>query len=739
MMRSVTSALGVFKFFRKTPNPNNIKNFQDILNLIDFYIDEKNWEEAHSILNKTIEIEIINANKSIGELNKTDESIFNKNKEIINKKVEKNIFFLKKLENKLESNEEKYKFSPNRIKKYEDAIKSIKILIILKEWKETEKAIIEIKKMEKNAFNNLLEKLEKELKDRWEEILFENEKKKQLKLHNKKEIELHKLLEKSKNEEKQYNKKIDEAKFKIRFKRIKYEVETLTKTWKNPEALNILKYFLEENSNNTSVIKFYNKEKKKILKKIEKIKKIEDKKIEKNIKLEASKLVWQTIKIWNNNKDNKIKKEDGFLKQIKNKINFYYKLKEKIKRKQLVDEVILLIEENKSFNSEIASKKLENIHKWLVKEINPQNINWYDVYWKILWADKISGDTFWLVENDKKYNLFLWDATGHWIKAWLIVTLLTRLFNNNAQKKSLKELAFIINNWLKQDLESRNFITWILFQINKNKTDTIEYVWMWHEPMLLYRAKEKKVEKYIPGWLAAGIRMIKDIENIKDNKIDLEDWDILLTYSDWVLESKWIEWSYYWLERLKETFLKISQIEDNSEKIYRHLIDNLVSFRWWTAFDDDTTMLIIKRDENSDIQKKDSNFIKTLWNKEHLEPKDFKKLVWKNKKEIFEELKNIKKEKQLKLIIKNLKKLYHVWEFLKLKQECIRYIKEWWVHKDINNYLKKAMNNEVKYKINLKNRKIENRYNVIEQLYKKWDYETVIRESEDIISKDWEI
>jgi hypothetical protein len=49
------------------------------------------------------------------------------------------------------------------------------------------------------------------------------------------------------------------------------------------------------------------------------------------------------------------------------------------------------------------------------------------------------------------------------------------------------------------------------------------------------------------------------------------------------------------------------------------------------------------------------------------------------------------------------------------------------------------MSNEIKYKINLKNKKIENRYNIIEQLYKKWDYETVIRELEDIISKDWEI
>ena len=725
----------MFNFFRKKPDPNNIKNFQDIINLIDFYIDEKKWEKAHLILDETIKIEKSNAENKIQNLDSSNKKEYNKNKDNINNILVKNLSYLNKLNKKLEKNEEKYRFIPERIKKYEDAVKSIKTLILLKEWKEARKAISEIREIEKEGFDSLLTRLEKE----WDTIEFESEKRKQFKIYNQKNNKLEKLLQKINKLEKKYNDQIENEKFKIRFKRIKSEVEILTKTGKNPEALNILKHFLEENKHNTSVIKFYNKEKEKILKRIEKTKEIEEKKLQQNIKLEASKLIWKTVKIWKDDNENKIKNKESFIKKLKNKINIYHKLKERIRRKQLIDEVTLLIEENKNLNAEIASKKLENIHKWLTKEIEHKNINWYDLYWKILWTDKISWDTFWLIESTKKYNLFLWDATGHWIKAWLIVTLLTRLFNNNAKKKNLKELAFIINNWLKQDLESRNFITWILFEIDKNKTNIVKYVGMWHEPILIYRAWTKTIEKLIPWGLAAGIRMIKDINNIKVKEIFLKEWDIILTYSDWVLESKWINWEYYWLNRLKETFLKVSQIENQTNNIYKHLIDNLIAFRGWTSFEDDTTIMLLKRDENSDIQKKDSKFIKTLSEKENLKAKETKKLIWKNKKEIFEELKKIKKDKQLKSIIANLKKLYHVWEFLKLKQECIRYIKEWWVHKDINNYLKKAMNNEAKYKINLKNKKIENRYNVIEQLYKKWDYDTVIREIENIISKDWDI
>jgi hypothetical protein len=156
----------MFNFFKKIPNPNNIKNFQDILNLIEFYIDEKRWEIAHKTLEETLDIEEKNAKNEINKLDNSDKKTFNINKNKINKVLIKNNSLLEKLKNKLEIDEEKYRFVPNRIEKYKDAIKSIKTLTILKEWKEIEKAVVEITKVEKDAFNKLLEKLEKEFKNR---------------------------------------------------------------------------------------------------------------------------------------------------------------------------------------------------------------------------------------------------------------------------------------------------------------------------------------------------------------------------------------------------------------------------------------------------------------------------------------------------------------------------------------------------------------------------------------------
>jgi hypothetical protein len=210
------------------------------------------------------------------------------------------------------------------------------------------------------------------------------------------------------------------------------------------------------------------------LKSIEMQKKKEDELIKQNIKLEAQKLAWQTINI--DNIEN-IKKKDNFFQILKKKINIYHNLKEKIRKRKLIDEVTLLIEENDNMNHQIAAQKLENIHKWLNKELHTWTMHWYDLFGKILWASKISGDIFWLEDNKDKYNFYIWDATWKWIKAWLIITLLTRLFNKFVKKSNLRELAFEINNWLKQDLQSRNFITSILFEIKKEEINKINYVW----------------------------------------------------------------------------------------------------------------------------------------------------------------------------------------------------------------------------------------------------------------------
>ena len=167
------------------------------------------------------------------------------------------------------------------------------------------------------------------------------------------------------------------------------------------------------------------------------------------------------------------------------------------------------------------------------------------------------------------------------------------------------------------------------------------------------------------------------------------------------------------------------------------LIQELTTFKWWTKFLDDASILLLKREKERDLIKKWDILLKEIAEKEKLKKEEIKKLEWESRKEINKKLEEIRRQKETQRIIKVLWDLYYSWEILQLKQEAIRYIKEWYIDKKINNYLKKALENENKYKIEQKNIKMQNKYNVLMWLYKKWDYDTVIKEVEDIILKDW--
>ncbi len=625
----------------------------------------------------------------------------------------------------------KKKINTQAVKSFNEVVKTIDIFIRLSEWEKARMALAEIRNKEKKSLADLMIKIESE-----DKLFSEKEVIKQNKFYKKKLVSLDKLEETLIKTEKKFHDDIQNQKFKIRFKSIKTEIELLAWGKKHTEAMNLLQKFLEENKEKDIVIKFFNKEKKILLKKLEKHKGLEQEKIKRNAKSEAMNLIWENVNI---EPKEKKKKKSSFFSELKEKINFYKKIKETIRKKKLLSEINILIDEDSKVKNDIAAKKLANIHRWLIKEITNDQMLWYELYGKILWADKISWDTFWFNENTSKYNFFLWDATGHGIRAWFIVTLLSRFFNKYVDKSSLSELTYEINNGLKQDLKNRNFITWVFFEILKNKIGTINFVWMWHEPMLIFRKKENTIEKVIPGWLAAWIRMIKNKEDIKTKELNLGDEDILIIYSDWMTDSKNPEGSFYWIDRLKDSFFNIASGGSDIKNIYDFLINDIQLFRGWSSFDDDVSILMIKRNFLKDIVREPSEYLDDLSKKEWLKRNDVKKMEWKTKEEINVILESIKKEKETKKIIKILENLYFTWEILKLKQEAIRFIKAWYIHKKINYYLKKAIDNEKGYKIDQKNQRIDSKYTVLMELYKKWDYKTVMQEVEDIIAQDWNI
>ena len=257
--------------------------------------------------------------------------------------------------------------------------------------------------------------------------------------------------------------------------------------------------------------------------------------------------------------------------------------------------------------------------------------------------------------------------------------------------------------------------------------------------MLCYRKKTRIVDKLIPGWLAAWIRIIKDELWIKVKDLILEDGDIMLAFSDGVIESKDVDGNFYWLERLLSAFDFICNKETLLAKIYNYLMEDIKLFRGGAKFDDDSTIVLLQRNKSKDIIHQEDSFLRDVAQQEGLSRFAVRKLIWKSREQVEKELEKIRKEKEIINIVKTLEGLYYTWEILKLKQEAIRFIKAGFIHKDINFYLKKAIANESAYKISQKEKKVWNKYSVLSELLKKWDYNTVIRECSEIIAKEWNI
>ena len=617
-----------------------------------------------------------------------------------------------------------HKLQKENIDNFNGVVDAIDTLIKLQAWDKAWNSIIDIRQKEKSSFNEAMQNFPKM------STVYKKD-------FDKKEKKIRALEKKLLKNQKKYNQKIEKQRLDIQLKRIKAEINSLVKTLRYKEALSILSNFLEDNRWNTRVSSFFNSEKKRLKKKITMQEKREAKRLETNTHLETQKLLGKKLFREKQEKEEKKEKRPSGVNKFFIKIKKSFDMRNKIRAKVLLDEVTELIKADNEATQDIVKKKLTNIHAGLVKEINGLNVNGYEIYGKMLWADKISGDTFGLEETKKSYKFFLWDATGHGIRAGLIVSMLSKAFDKFSRKYDLNEMVFNINNDLKQDLESRNFVTGIFFQVMKKNINTIDFVWMWHEPMMRFQREIKKVDRIIPWGLAAGIRLIKKQEDLKSKTIEMWNGDIVMSYTDGIVEAKNHDWEAYGMDRLEKTFQYICELENDLIKIYTFIIDDLKFFKWGTRFLDDVTLFMIKRDLQRDVITEEE--IDQIQKSEKLTKKELQSIKWLANKEVEIELQKLKEKKQLANIIKNLESLYVSGEILKLKQECIRFIRDWYVDKKINYYLKKALANEQKYKIKQKNQKIEMKYKVLEELYKKWDYSSVISEVEDVISKDGNI
>jgi sigma-B regulation protein RsbU (phosphoserine phosphatase) len=204
---------------------------------------------------------------------------------------------------------------------------------------------------------------------------------------------------------------------------------------------------------------------------------------------------------------------------------------------------------------------------------------------------EIGGDYFdYITLEDNKLAIVVADVSGDGIPAALIMAAFRALLRYNAKRfTDPGDLMKLMNELVPEFMRSRDFIS-IFYGILDNKSHKFKYCNCGHNPSLLWQEnKIRLLEKTGPS-----LNLLK-VADFNTNEIILNNNDLILLYTDGVVEVFDKSGEQFGLNGLKEVF------EKHSTKTPVELIENIIfstrEFNSSEIYNDDFTLLVLKRND----------------------------------------------------------------------------------------------------------------------------------------------
>ena len=261
---------------------------------------------------------------------------------------------------------------------------------------------------------------------------------------------------------------------------------------------------------------------------------------------------------------------EAVAQQILTAVNRYVMLQREIEKKRLEEQI------------QIA----RSIQMGLLPKEFPTNER-FDICAQSAPAIQVGGDYYDVfARDDGTIICCIADVSGKGLPAALIMSSFRSMFRLSTKiSDDLKMLAEQFDRMIHQDFETGRFITSIIFKITPD--GELEYVNAGHDP--LYILRENKIIKLESTGTPFGIlgEGWYDVEKFKLQKNDL-----IVAYTDGVVEARNIAGEEFGFERLQELimrnrYLKASDIVDK-------IMNAVFEFSHGTVQHDDTTVLVVK-------------------------------------------------------------------------------------------------------------------------------------------------
>lgn len=254
---------------------------------------------------------------------------------------------------------------------------------------------------------------------------------------------------------------------------------------------------------------------------------------------------------------------------------------------QLIQEAI----ETERYKEELKIAK--SVQKSLLPS-EMQHNDRFDILGFSMAADEVGGDYYDVLEpNEGIFNLIIGDVSGKGTSAAFNMAQMRGIFHSLAQKdENPSEFIIQANAAMSRCLEKSSFITAMYFRINTHD-NSMAYVRAGHCPGLFYSASSKKICRLENNGLGLGIlRNSEYNQYVEEHTISYKPGDLLLLYTDGIVEAKNTDNQQFGLEGLEPSLL--NHVDEPLEEMKNGIINDLMKFLNGNKLDDDYSLTIVR-------------------------------------------------------------------------------------------------------------------------------------------------
>jgi len=217
-----------------------------------------------------------------------------------------------------------------------------------------------------------------------------------------------------------------------------------------------------------------------------------------------------------------------------------------------------------------------------------------DVSAGLVSATEVGGDMYDFIPVEGGSLMYLGDVTGHGIPACIVGAIANSLFYSYSGIGNLKQMICDANDVLKKKTMATMFMTVCMLKWD-SVAGRLTYVNAGHEPVLHFKASSGEVSEGKKDGMALGM-VTSDQCPVNEADVGMEAGDVVVVYSDGVLEAWKNEKEHYGMERLKASVKAASAVKGATAiSIKDAVMADVAKFTGGFEQKDDQTILIIKK------------------------------------------------------------------------------------------------------------------------------------------------